>query len=305
MNWSTYSRFVGNVFGGPLAMEGLVAFFVESTFLGHLDLRLGPSLEEGPSGLHLAGGRRRRCCRPRSSWRPTRGCSTRSATSSTSTRQAPAEQHLGPVHQPGLPVGLPPRRAGLAGHRRHRHAGRLGLAPAAARTRSTAFRRTAVISLVVLAPGHLPEHVRRQRARRGRGQVPADEDRRRRGAVEHLSVALLVLAVPDRRRQERRDPDPDHRDPRPAVHPGHQPRRRRGAGPQQPAGPVPEAVRARGTTSPTSSSSTGACGSWPTWRRWSCCSPCGEPGCCATRQLGQAQVVPAHRALGGRSCRSS
>jgi cytochrome d ubiquinol oxidase subunit I len=34
MNWSAYSRFVGDVFGPPLAMEGLVAFFVESTFLG-------------------------------------------------------------------------------------------------------------------------------------------------------------------------------------------------------------------------------------------------------------------------------
>src|SRR5579864_1742856 len=34
MNWSIYSRFVGNVFGAPLAMEGLAAFFLESTFLG-------------------------------------------------------------------------------------------------------------------------------------------------------------------------------------------------------------------------------------------------------------------------------
>src|SRR5690554_769353 len=34
MNWNEYSRFVGDVFGAPLAMEGLVAFFVESTFLG-------------------------------------------------------------------------------------------------------------------------------------------------------------------------------------------------------------------------------------------------------------------------------
>jgi cytochrome d ubiquinol oxidase subunit I len=34
MAWSEYSRFVGDVFGAPLAMEGLVAFFVESTFLG-------------------------------------------------------------------------------------------------------------------------------------------------------------------------------------------------------------------------------------------------------------------------------
>jgi cytochrome d ubiquinol oxidase subunit I len=34
MNWSDYSRFVGDVFGAPLAMEGILAFFLESTFLG-------------------------------------------------------------------------------------------------------------------------------------------------------------------------------------------------------------------------------------------------------------------------------
>jgi cytochrome d ubiquinol oxidase subunit I len=34
MNWSDYSRFVGDVFGAPLAIEGLLAFFLESTFLG-------------------------------------------------------------------------------------------------------------------------------------------------------------------------------------------------------------------------------------------------------------------------------
>ncbi|MFE2960777.1 cytochrome ubiquinol oxidase subunit I [Nocardia tengchongensis] len=34
MGWSEYSRFVGDVFGAPLAMEALVAFFMESTFLG-------------------------------------------------------------------------------------------------------------------------------------------------------------------------------------------------------------------------------------------------------------------------------
>ncbi len=34
MNWSAYSRFVGNVFGAPLAMEALLAFFLESTFIG-------------------------------------------------------------------------------------------------------------------------------------------------------------------------------------------------------------------------------------------------------------------------------
>ena len=33
MNWSEYSRFVGNIFGVPLALEVLMAFFLESTFL--------------------------------------------------------------------------------------------------------------------------------------------------------------------------------------------------------------------------------------------------------------------------------
>lgn len=34
MNWSVYSRYVGDIFGAPLAMEGLAAFFLESTFIG-------------------------------------------------------------------------------------------------------------------------------------------------------------------------------------------------------------------------------------------------------------------------------
>ena len=34
MNWSNYARFVGDIFGAPLAIEALLAFFLESTFLG-------------------------------------------------------------------------------------------------------------------------------------------------------------------------------------------------------------------------------------------------------------------------------
>nr|WP_227996199.1 cytochrome ubiquinol oxidase subunit I [Glycomyces albidus] len=50
MNWSAYSRFVGDVFGAPLAFEALMAFFLESTFIGVWIFgwdRLMP-------GLHLA-----------------------------------------------------------------------------------------------------------------------------------------------------------------------------------------------------------------------------------------------------------
>ena len=35
-NWSEYSRFVGDIFGAPLAAEGILAFFLESTFIGVL-----------------------------------------------------------------------------------------------------------------------------------------------------------------------------------------------------------------------------------------------------------------------------
>ena len=34
LNWSAFSIFVGNIFGAPLAIEGLLAFFLESTFIG-------------------------------------------------------------------------------------------------------------------------------------------------------------------------------------------------------------------------------------------------------------------------------
>ena len=85
MNWSEYSRFVGDVFGAPLAMEGLAAFFLESTFLG-LWLFGWDVL---PKKLHLAddlgGGGRVPRCRRRSSWPRTRGCSTPWATRSTPT----------------------------------------------------------------------------------------------------------------------------------------------------------------------------------------------------------------------------
>jgi cytochrome d ubiquinol oxidase subunit I len=50
MNWSAYSRFVGDIFGAPLAIEGLLAFFLESTFLGLWIF----GWDRLPKGLHLA-----------------------------------------------------------------------------------------------------------------------------------------------------------------------------------------------------------------------------------------------------------
>lgn len=75
MNWSEYSRFVGDVFGAPLALEGLVAFFLESTFLGLWIF----GWTRLPKLVHLAciwmvaiGSTRR----PSSSSPPTPSCST-------------------------------------------------------------------------------------------------------------------------------------------------------------------------------------------------------------------------------------
>ena len=50
MNWSDYSRFVGDIFGAPLAMEGLLAFFLEATFIGVWIFGWGRI----PKKLHLA-----------------------------------------------------------------------------------------------------------------------------------------------------------------------------------------------------------------------------------------------------------
>jgi cytochrome d ubiquinol oxidase subunit I len=50
MNWSDYSRFVGDVFGAPLAFEGIAAFFLEATFIGLWIF----GWDKLPKGVHLA-----------------------------------------------------------------------------------------------------------------------------------------------------------------------------------------------------------------------------------------------------------
>jgi cytochrome d ubiquinol oxidase subunit I len=50
MNWSNYSRFVGDIFGAPLALEGLLAFFLEATFIGLWIF----GWDRLPKGVHLA-----------------------------------------------------------------------------------------------------------------------------------------------------------------------------------------------------------------------------------------------------------
>jgi len=76
--WSDFSRFVGDVFGAPVAIEGLMAFFLKSTFLG-LWIFGWDRCRRGctPPASGWPGSAPR--SRPTSSWPPTPGCSTRSA----------------------------------------------------------------------------------------------------------------------------------------------------------------------------------------------------------------------------------
>ena len=111
MNWSAYSRFVGDVFGAPLAMEGLAAFFLESTFLG-LWLFGWNVL---PRGVHLA-----------TVWLVALGAALSAAfimaanswmqhpvgyTTNPTTGRAAAVLHRRRADQPGVRVGLPARAA--------------------------------------------------------------------------------------------------------------------------------------------------------------------------------------------------
>lgn len=53
-NWSNYSWFVGDIFGAPLAIEGILAFFYGSHFHCRYVLRLEQSEQAFPPGIHLA-----------------------------------------------------------------------------------------------------------------------------------------------------------------------------------------------------------------------------------------------------------
>ena len=132
MNWSDYSRFVGDVFGAPLAMEGLAAFFLESTFLGLWLFGWDRAAQAGAPGHDLGGRGRRRAVGGVHHGRQLLDAAPGRLPARHATRDRPELTDIwARAHQPGLPLGLPARAAGLAGHRRRRHARGLGLAPAA------------------------------------------------------------------------------------------------------------------------------------------------------------------------------
>ncbi len=82
-NWSYYSHYVGDIFGAPLAIEGLMAFFLESTFVGLFFFgwdRLGKVQHMAVTGWLRWVPTSPRC----GSLSPTAGCRTLSHRTSTS-----------------------------------------------------------------------------------------------------------------------------------------------------------------------------------------------------------------------------
>ena len=244
MNWSAYSRLVGNVFGGPLAMEGLVAFFLESTFLGIWIFGWNRLSKKA----HLA-----------TIWLVAAGTMLSAAfiMAANSWMQHPVGYTIN--HQTGQPQlnniwALFTNPVFLWGYAHVLLAslvtgGVLMLGVSAWHMRKQhqveAFRRAAVISLAVL----LPAIVLTLFVGSELGVVEETYQPMKIAAAEALwntCPSHCSFSVgPDRRREQRPDADPDHQHPRSAVHPGHEPRRRHGAGAQQPQCPVPEGVRAR------------------------------------------------------------
>ena len=159
MNWGAYSRLVGNIFGAPLAMEGLAAFFLESTFLGlwlfgwdklprriHLLTIWAVSLGSAPVGDVHHGGELVDAAPGRLP---------------DGQRETGAERHLGAVHQPGVPVGLHEGPVRLAGHRRRRHAGGVGVAVAPGRGPG-GVRPVGADGTAGAGPGNLVHHAGRR-----------------------------------------------------------------------------------------------------------------------------------------------
>ena len=243
MNWSAYSRYVGDVFGGPLAMEGLAAFFLESTFLGlwvfgwdrlsrrvHLFciwmvalgvVALG-GVHHGRELVDAAPGRLRARRR---------------------RRAAAAERHRRAVHEPGVHLGLLPRAAGRAGHGHAGAARGLRLASAARRSTSTRSARArrwrsacscrSSIALVLVGSQLGVIETRYQPMKIAAAEAQWE-------TCQPCSFSAFQIGGGN----ERRGPAEGDRDPAPALDPGHAEVGRGGRRAQRAAGAVRAAVRA-------------------------------------------------------------
>ena len=153
------------------------------------------------------------------------------------------------------------------GHRGADHAGRVGLAPAQRQARWSAFGHTAKISLVVLVPAIILALFVGSEL----GVVEAKYQPMKIAAAEAQwdtcqPCSFSLFQVGGGKNDE--TPDPDHRDPPPAVPAGHQPPGTAQWRASTRSTPSTKSSTGPATTCPTCSSSTGPCGSWPTWAPW-------------------------------------
>ena len=250
MSWSVYSNFVGGVFGAPLAIEGLAAFMLEATFLGLWIF----GWNRLPPRLHLA-----------TIWIAALGTwlSAYFILVANSWMQRPVGYEIvdGKAQLTSIgellsnPFALTAwLHTILAGRdlRLDGHARRLVLAlPARPQRRAVPPGREAGADRRGAGDAH--PAVGRQPLRGGGDERAGDEDRRLRGAVEHLP-AVRLLGVPDRRVLGA-GPGPERLDrhPAPVVVDGDRLVRRPGAGPQPAPGPGRSSSSGRATTCRTSS----------------------------------------------------
>ncbi len=201
MNWSAYSRYVGDIFGAPLAMEGLVAFFLESTFLGLWIFgwdHLKPRVHLAWIWLVAVGT----SCRRFSSWRPTPGCSTMSATRSIGRRSCAADVDLRDAHQLDTCCSPSRTRSPPLLDRRDDGCRSVGLAPARRPATSAVPPARSDMALPVVLVAVLLTTRRSATSRAADDQGAADEDGRCGGAVHHPGPRAVLL-VCGRRRSNR------------------------------------------------------------------------------------------------------
>ena len=196
MDWSAYSRFVGDVFGAPLAMEGLAAFFLESTFLGLWVFGWNVL----PRGVHLA-----------TAWLVAVGACLSAAfiIAANSWMQNPVGYTINPdtgrpqltlgrgaVHEPDLRLGL--RCTSSLTSLVYGSAVLLAVSAWHLRRNSevTLFHRTAKLGVWVMLVAVLLQFRIGGQLGQIETELPADEGRRDGGELGDLP-AVLVLLGPD------------------------------------------------------------------------------------------------------------
>ena len=258
MNWSVYSKFVGNVFGAPLAIEGLAAFFLEATFLGVWIFgwnRLSPRLHLATLWIAVLG-----------TW-----LSAYFILVANSFMQHPVGYKIvdGEAQLTSVWALLSSDWALLRvrahdhgrADRRRRPSCSASAAGTSLRGRNVElFRPAAKLALIVLVPVACVEPLVRQPLRDPRHRAAADEDLRGRGAVGHLR------AVRDSRSfqiggftESDQTPSFSIADPARALVGRDRLARRPGPGPHRAEPAVRGDVRERATTCRRCGRSTGAC----------------------------------------------